>query len=149
MNRLALLALCLLPALGIDARLPGAMPVATFTYACQGSGQSPSVRSSYSVARHPAPRSKSAPVEVYHDAVAPTRAYERIGNVQVVYRTSAGNTTDLIELAMRRARQMGGDALVNVQIDDAAHTQPSAGAVGTLALVASVVRWRDQPAVEQ
>jgi hypothetical protein len=53
-------------------------------------------------------------------------------------RTSVDELTDW---AGRGARQLGGDAIVDVSCDDAAHAQPKAGPVGLLYLTASVVRW--------
>ena len=145
LNRLGLLALCLLPALVFGAQVPGMLPVATYMSACGGSGQSPVVRTFFVTAHRPAPRSKSAPVEVFDGATKPTRAYEPVGVVHVVARVSGTGEDELRNRALQAARTMGGDALVDVQVDDAAHTRPPAGNVGTLALVASVVRWSEAP----
>jgi len=142
-NRLCLLALCVLPALGFGAPLRGSLP-ATYISSCGGSGQSPSVRTSYTTAHHPAPRPAGAAVEVFKGAAKPTREYVLVGNIQVVGRMVGTPETELTDRAKQAARRMGGDALVDVQIDDAAHTRPPAGNVGTLALVALVVRWSDQ-----
>jgi hypothetical protein len=144
LSRIGLLALCVLPALGFGVRVPGTLPVATYMSACGGSGQSPTVRTYFVTAHRPARRSSSAPVEVFDVAAKPTRAYEAVGVVHVVARVSGTGEDELRSRAMQAARNMGGDALVDVQIDDAAHTRPPAGNVGTLALVASVVRWSDR-----
>ena len=141
-NRIGLFALCVLPALGFDARVPG-LPVATYISACGGSGQSPTVRTTYVTAHRPARRPKSAPVDVYEGTV-PTRTYEAVGSVLVVAHVSGTSVPQLIDLAKRAAREMGGDALVNVHIDDAASLRPPAGAVGRLGLRAAVVRWSDR-----
>ena len=142
LNRIGLLALCVLPALGFDALVPRSLPVATYISACGGSGQSPTVHTSYATARRPAPRPKSAPVEVYMGDV-PTRTYESVGSVLVLTHVS-GTGGELTDIAKRAAREMGGDALVNVQIDDAASLHPPAGPVGRLGLRAAVVRWSDR-----
>lgn len=143
-NRIALLTLCALPALGFGIQLPGALPVATYISACGGSGQSPTVRTSYSTPHRPPRRPKSAPVEVFHGAASPTRAYESVGWVSVVAHVDGTGAGELTDRAMLAAREMGGDALVGVQIDDAASLRPPAGAVGRLGLRALVVRWSDR-----
>jgi hypothetical protein len=145
LNRIGLLALCLLPALVFGARVPSALPIATYMSACGGSGQSPTVRKFYATAHRPTPRPKSAPVEVFEGSAKPGREYEPVGIVQVLAHVSGTGSAELTERAKQAALQMGGDALVSVQVDDAAHTRPPVGEVGRLALVASVVRWSDRP----
>ena len=147
-NRIALLALCALPALGFGLA-PGSLPVATYISSCGGSGQSPTVRTSYATSHRPAPRPKSAPVEVFQGAAKPTRAYDSVGWVSVVAHVSGTGPGELTDRAMQAAREMGGDALVGVQIDDAASLHPPAGAVGRLGLRAVVVRWGDRPAEQR
>ena len=144
LNRIGLLALCLLPALGFGMQVPGAVPVATYISACGGSGQSPTVRTSYSTSHRPPRRPQSAPVEVFHGAASPTRAYESVGWVSVVAHVDGTGADELTDRAMNAAREMGGDALVGVEIDDAASLHPPAGAVGRLGLRAVVVRWSDR-----
>lgn len=144
-NRIALLALCALPALGLGLQVPGAVPVATYMSACGGSGQSPTVRTSYSTSLRPAPRPKDAPVEVFHQgAASPTRAYDPVGSVSVLAHVEGTGPSELTDRAVQAAREMGGDALVNVEIDDAASLHPPAGAVGRLGLRALVVHWSDR-----
>ena len=142
LNRIGLLALCLLPALAFGAHVPGALPVATYVSACGGSGQSPTVTKTYVTARRPPARPRFANVEVYTGDV-PTRAYEPVGSVLVLTHVS-GTGSELTDIAIRAAREMGGDALVSVQIDDAASLRPPGGPVGRLGLRASVVRWSDR-----
>jgi len=79
-----------------------------------------------------------------YEGAAPTRAYEPVGSVLVVAHVSGTGPAELTERAKLAARQMGGDALVSVQVDDAAHTRPPAGPVGRLALLALVVRWSER-----
>ena len=141
LNRIGLLALCVLPALGFGANVPGSLPVASYISACGGSGQSPTVRTSYVPAHRPAPRPKSAPVEMFEGEAKPTRTYEAVGSVLVLAHVSGTGAFELTERAKGAAREMGGDALVSVQIDDAASLHPPAGPVGRLGLRASVVRW--------
>ena len=144
LNRIGLLALCVLPALAFGARLPGALPVATYMSACGGSGQSPTVRTSYSTSHRPAPRPRGALVEVFHHGDAsPTRAYEPVGWVSVLAHVDGTGPSELTDRAIQAAREMGGDALVGVEIDDAASLHPPAGAVGRLGIFALVVRWSD------
>jgi hypothetical protein len=144
-NRIGLMALCVLPALGFGVHVPGPLPVASYISACGGSGQSPTVRTSYVTARRPAPRPKSAPVEMFEGEAKPTRTYEAVGSVLVLAHVSGTGSGELTDRAMQAAREMGGDALVDVHIDDAASLEPPAGPVGRLGLRASVVRWSDGP----
>ena len=61
---------------------------------------------------------------------------------------ASGSRTSIDELtdwAKRGARRLGGDAIVNVIVDDAASVQPKAGPVGLLCLTASVVSWEASP----
>jgi len=145
LNRIGLFAVCVLPALGFGSHARGSLPLATYISACGGSGQSPTVSTSYVIAHRPAPRPDSSPVVVFEGAGKPDRAYERIGTVKVVGHVSGTSVPELTDRAQRAARRMGGDALVDVQVDDAAHIHPPAGPVGRLALMASVVRWSDRP----
>jgi hypothetical protein len=142
-NRLGLLALCLLPALVFGARVPGSLPVATYISACGGSGQSPTVNKMYVTAHRPAPRPKTARVELFDGGKQPTRSYEPVGSVIVVAHVSGTGTGELTDRAMRAAREMGGDALMNIHVDDAASLRPPVGPVGRLGLRAMVVRWSD------
>ena len=142
LNRIGLLALCVLPALAFGAHVPGSLPVATYISACGGSGQSPTVTKTYATSHHPPARPRDANVEVYAGNV-PTRAYEPVGSVLVLTHVSGSGPT-LTNIATRAAREMGGDALVSVQIDDAASLHPPGGPVGRLGLRASVVRWSDR-----
>src|SRR5262245_40464567 len=113
LNRIGLLAVCVLPALGFGARVPGSLPVATYMSACGGSGQSPSVRTYYATSYRPRSRSASAPVEVFKVGSKPTREYALIGHVQVVSRMVGAGSPELTDLAVKAARRMGGDALVD------------------------------------
>lgn len=143
-NRIGLVALCVLPALGFDARVPGSLPAATYISACGGSGQSPTVRTRYATSHRPPRRPKSAPVEVFHGAASPTRTSDVVGWVSVVAHVSGTGPAELTDRAIQAAREMGGDALVGVQIDDAASLRPPGGPVGRLGLRALVVRWSDR-----
>jgi hypothetical protein len=82
---------------------------------------------------------------VFEGDAKPTRTYEPVGSVLVVAHVFGTGPSELTDHAMRAARQMGGDALVNVRVDDAASLRPPAGPVGRLALMAAVVRWSDRP----
>jgi hypothetical protein len=144
LNRIGLLALCLLPALVFDAHVPGSLAAATYISACGGTGQSPTVRTSYVTAHRPARRPKSALVEFFEGEAKPARAYEPVGSVLVLAHVSGTGPGELADRAKAAARAMGGDALVNVHIDDAASLRPPAGPVGRLALRAAVVRWTEQ-----
>jgi uncharacterized protein YbjQ (UPF0145 family) len=61
--------------------------------------------------------------------------------VNVLASGSRTSVDELTDWARRGARQLGGDAIVNMTCDDAAHAQPKAGPVGLLYLTATVVSW--------
>ena len=139
---LGLLAVCVLPALGISVRTPHASFIATFFYACPGPGVAPTVRTKHTSAVRPAPRPRSSLVEVFHRGQTPGRTYELLGEVGVLSHSSHTGVDELTTYAERAARQMGGDAIVNVRWDDAASVRPKAGEQGMLYLTARVARWR-------
>lgn len=139
-RQLALLALCLMPALGLA---PAGRPavVASFIHSCDASNPDPRVRTRYSGPGRPSSRPASAPVEVYEPGRTPPRKFVAIGEVDVLASGSRTPVSELTEWAQRGARRLGGDALVNVRWDDAASVKPPAGPVGLLYLTATVVRW--------
>lgn len=141
LNRLILVAFCLLPALGVGVRTPHANFVASFMYACDSSTPDPHLKTRYTAAGKPKPRAKTAFVEVYQAGQAPTRTFIPLGEVSVLANSSRMSVDELTDWARRGARQLGGDAIVEVKVDDAGHVQPKAGDVGVLYLSASVVRW--------
>ena len=143
-RRLGLLATCLLPAaFGVGIHTPHAF-IATHTFACTGpgSGVAPSVRTTYASAERLRPRPKSSLVAVYSRDQKPARAYEVIGQVGVLAHSSHTGTDELTRYAEGAARQMGGDAIIEVSLDDAASVRPKAGEQGMLYLSGSVVRWQ-------
>jgi hypothetical protein len=139
--RLVLLTLCLLPAFGVGVAGRPANVVATFFYSCDASDPDPRLRTTYTAPGRPHARPKSSPVEVFHRGQSPARKYVPIGEVNVLASGSRTSVDQLTDWARRGARQLGGDALVNVAWDDAAQVQPKAGPVGLLYLTATVVRW--------
>jgi len=141
--RLVLLTCCLLPAVGVSVPARHANVVATFIYSCDASNPDPRLRTTYTAAGKPRPRSKSSPIEVFNRGQAPARKYVAIGEVSVLASGSRTSVDELTEWAKRGARRLGGDAIVNVSWDDAAHAQPKAGPVGLLYLTASVVSWEE------
>src|SRR6185295_8487106 len=142
-SRLAVVVVCVLPALGVNPRVVGTGPVASFFYACPGADNAPSVH-----VRHafkgggPPPRPKTSPIDVYERGRAIDRANELLGSVQVVSNSTHQDARQLTERAVQAARQMGGDAIVDVYVDDAANVQPKAGERGSLCLTANVLRWK-------
>ena len=140
-HRYVALAACALPALGVGLPARHGGVVATFFYACPGPGVAPTVRTSFTAAARPAPRPKSAKVDVYLRGRKPARRYQLVGTVDVLAHSSHTGVDELQGRAMRAARQMGGDAIVDVWYDDAANVRPRAGEQGMLYLTASVARW--------
>jgi len=144
-HRLGLLATCLLPAaFGVGMRTPHTGFLATHTFACSGpgSGVAPSVRTTYTSAGRQRPRSKSSIVTVYSRDEKPARTYEVLGEIGVLAHSSHTGQDELTRYAEGAARQMGGDAIIDVRLDDAASVQPKAGEQGMLYLSGSVVRWQ-------
>src|SRR5262252_9119067 len=122
-RRLGLLATCLLPAaFGVGVHTPHVGFLATHTFACPGpgSGIAPSVRTTYASAERYRPRAKSEPFHVYKRDQAPGRAYELLGQVGVLAHSSHTGIDELTRYAEGAARQMGGDAIIDVSWDDAA-----------------------------
>lgn len=140
-HRLALFALCLLPALAVSVPARHSNVVATFVYSCDASNPDPRVRTTYTAAGRPKPRAKSSTVEVFWGDKSPAKPYDAIGEVSVLASGPRTSVDDLTEWAKRGARRLGGDAIVNVSYDDAASVKPKAGPVGLLYLTATVVRW--------
>lgn len=139
--RWLLLALCLAPLVGF-AR-PHARPavVASFIHSCDASDPRPRLRTHFTAAGRPASRPDSATVAVFARAQMPARRYVVLGDVNVLASGSRTSVDELTDWARRGARRLGGDALVDLTWDDAAHVQPPAGPVGLLYLTATVVRW--------
>lgn len=140
-NRLATAALCLLPAFGVGVHTPHANLIASFFYACDGSHSTPRVRTKYTAAARPTPRPSSFLIEVYEHGQPPARRYRLVGEVQVLASSGRSGPDELTEYAIRGARKLGGDAIVDVSLCDAASAKPKAGDVGLLYLTASVARW--------
>jgi hypothetical protein len=140
-SRLALVALCVLPAVGVG--LPGSRPlvVASFIHSCDASDPEPRLRTTYTAEGRPRPRPESAAVEVFESGSPPARRYVVIGEVGVLASGSRTPVSELTDWARRGARRLGGDALVELSYDDAASVRPAAGPVGLLYLKATVVRW--------
>jgi len=141
MPRLVLLTCCLLPALGVTVPARNSSLVASFMYSCDASDPQPRLRTKFTATGRPHARPKAFPVEVYAEGQAPARKYVAIGEVSVLASGSRTSVDELTEWARRGARRLGGDAIVNVSWDDAAHVQPKAGPEGLLYLTASVVSW--------
>lgn len=140
-QRLALFALCLLPAWAVSVPARQSNLVTSFIFSCDASDPEPRLRTTYTAEGRPRPREKSATVEVYEAGKSPARKYDAIGEVSVLASGSRTSADELTHWAMRGARKLGGDALVNLSCDDAASVKPKAGPVGLLYLTATVVRW--------
>lgn len=141
LHRLVLLTIYLLPALGVGVPGRHTGVVASFIHSCDASAPDPRVRTTYTAPGRPRSRPPSAPVEVFERGQAPARQHVPIGEVSVLASGSRTSVAELTEWAQRGARRLGGDAIVDVSWDDAAHVKPKAGPVGLLYLTATVVRW--------
>jgi hypothetical protein len=133
---LAALVVCTVPALGIS--MPHGGVVATFFPACPGTHVAPTVRKRWTTDDRPSPCPKSTLVTIYTRGMTPPSGYRVIGTVSVVSHSSETQLIDLRQHAQRAAREMGGDALVDLYWDDAAHAR--AGELGKLCLTANVAR---------
>lgn len=125
---------------GVPATHPGF--VASYFFACSGTRHAPRVRTVYTATGRPVPRPASSPVLVYHLGQPPQRAYHVVGKVEVLATSTYTRTDELTGYAIRSARRMGGDAIVDVDWQDAASTQPRAGERGLLVLTAGVACWQ-------
>ena len=143
--------LCLLPAIAVGLPASGARSVsgvsapraggllATFMPGCEQF--SPRVRSTYVGEDKPVPRSQQAPVAVFLSGRDPQRAYIVVGNVEVLARSRNTSLDNLLDHAMREARRLGGDAIVDVVPRRAPVARGANRAPGRLVLTASVARW--------
>ena len=138
-TRLALLALCALPALGFDVRTHDGL-IASFTYACPEFHVPPRVRMKKYTAEHLAPRTASWKIWTYETGMQPSRTYKVVGEVEVLQRGSRTTEWDLRQRAKAAAEKMGGDALVDVVVRDAGRTKPRVGEKGFLVFTAKVAR---------
>ncbi len=139
--RALLLAACLLPALGLA--MPGRPGlVATFASSCDSGSPHPRMRAIYTAEGKPHARPASTPIEMFGRGAAPERKFVKIGDVSVLASDSRQAVDELTDWAKRGARQIGGDAIVNVGWNDAASVKPPAGPVGLKYLTADVVRWQ-------
>jgi hypothetical protein len=140
-NLLAVLLLGGVPAVGIG--VPATHPgfVASYFFACPGTHHAPRVWTHYTETDRPAPRPASSPVFVYYVGKPPARQYRIVGTVEVLATSTYTRTDELTDSAIRSARRMGGDAIVEVDWQDAASTLPRAGERGLLVLTAVVARW--------
>jgi hypothetical protein len=140
-NLLAVLVLGWLPAVGIGVPATHSGFVASYFFACGGNSHAPRVRTQYADKDRPAARPASSPVLVFYVGKPPVRRYRIVGTVEVLATSTYTRTDDLTDYAIRSARRMGGDALVEVDWQDAASTQPKAGERGLLVLTGVVARW--------
>ncbi len=140
-RRYAALAACALPAVGIGVRTKTHDVIASFVYACPGSGVAPTVRVRYADARRLAPRPASSPVGLYEGGRKPASAYRVIGEIELVLHDNDTGFDTAERRAKQEARRMGGDAIVDWRWDDAAKARPPAGEQGRLCFRGSVIRF--------
>jgi hypothetical protein len=139
LNRFALAAVCALPMLPLSVPTPGAPLVASFMYACDAEEPRPSLTTRFSGEGRPKPRGADAHVEVFERGHEPTRTYRVIGQVRVRANSGRTSTDELVRWTKRGARELGGDLVVGLVIDDAAALR--SGPVGLLCATADVAQW--------
>lgn len=139
-HRLVLAAICVLPVIPVASPTPGAPIVASFMYACEADEPRPSLTMRYTGEGRSQRREATATVEVFERGHDPARSFRAIGEVRVRANSARTSTVELRRCAERGARELGGDALVDLVIDDAAALH--AGPVGLLCATARVVQWR-------
>jgi len=139
--RVALLLLCALPALSLELPSRGGAFLASSLPACTSGDPRPRLETQAVPGLHLAPRAEMTPVEIFARERPPERGYTVVGTVRVVASSSRMPIATLEDWARREARRLGGEGLVDLVIDDAAHASPPAGPVGLLVLDARVVRW--------
>ena len=139
--RMMLGVICVLPLLGIARPNDPSALVASYIPSCDASAPRPRLRTHFTAAGRPERRPDTAAVAVFERGTPPARQYAVLGDVSVLASGSRTSVEELTRWAKRGARELGGDALVDVQLDDAASAKPPAGPVGLLYLSATVVRW--------
>jgi len=140
--RLALLLFCALPALSLEIPTRGGSFLASYVPACTSGDPRPRVETHAVTGVHFAPRSPDTTVvALFERGHPPARAYTELATVRVVASSSRMPVATLEDWARREACRLGGDALVDRVLDDAAHATPPAGPVGLMVLDARVVRW--------
>lgn len=140
-NLLTILVLGCLPAVGVGLPATHSGLLASYFFACGGIHHAPRVRTQYTVTGRPAPRPALSPVSVYYVGKPPVRPYRIVGTVEVLATSTYTRTDELTDCAIRSARRMGGDLIVEVDWQDAASTLPKAGERGLLVLTAAVACW--------
>ena len=104
----------------------------------------PKVSSHYVGPGGPIARDRRVGVDLFLAGRMPDRHSVSLGDIEIRARSRNTSVINLLEYARREARRLGGDAVVNVHIDQA--LQPSrAPCAGTpaarLTLTGQVVRW--------
>ena len=89
-------------------RTPRSLPLLLLLVGC-----GPSVQSAVYAPNAPGSRPDDAPVRIYQ-STRPTCAFEEIGLVRVRPRNSTHSLEDLLTAMRKRARAMGGDAIIGL-----------------------------------
>jgi hypothetical protein len=140
-QRLAVLALCLLPAFSLEVPARGGTFLASYLPACTSGDPRPRVETHVIPGQHFAPRPEFSGVEIFAREQPPVRRYSVIGSVRVLASSSRMPVATLEDWARREARRLGGDALIDLVLNDAARATPPAGPVGLMVLDARIVHW--------
>ena len=140
-NRLAVLVLLLAPAFAADVRTPDSRFLASFIPACPRSHPEPYVETRYLAESPTEPRPQSAPVGVYLRGNQPARQYRHVGEIEVFARDRETKIDVMVLRASNAAREIGGDALVDVWWSREGRPGTKVGKRGNLYMRAVAVCW--------
>ena len=140
-NRLAIFVLPLALAFAAEVRTTDSMTLASFIPACPRSHPEPRVELRYLAESPLEPRPESAPVGVFLRGNQPARQYRQVGEVELFARSRNTSVDELILRASRTAREVGGDALVDVWWSDEGRPKQEVGVRGNFYMRAVVVSW--------
>jgi len=104
----------------------------------------PKVTSHYVGPGRPIARDHLAGVDVFLAGRMPDRRYVSLGDIEIRARSRNTSVLNLLDYARSEARKLGGDAVVDMRIEQAVQTSRDARAgapAGRLTLTGQVVRW--------
>lgn len=104
----------------------------------------PKIKSHYSGTGRPIARDPRIRVEVFLAGREPGWDYAVVGDVEVMARSRNTSVINMLDYARREARKLGGDAVVDVRIQQAMEASPDAcggSPVKGLTLTGKVVTW--------
>lgn len=138
----ATLAFSLLPAVGLQVPDARHGVVMSFFYACPEHHAAPRVVVKRFGAETAVASVGTPHLTVYLLGQAPERPYRVIGRVELTARSDRTRVDELIDHANRAGRELGGDALVDVQWRRARGVSPIVSDDQMPYLIANVARWK-------